>query len=730
MSPHPRFRHYAIAAAAVGLTFALKTATEGLVGPGPPLLVYLPAVTLAAWLGGLGPGLTATGLSALVCVYAHLPPIGSLHMESSHDRFRVAVYLLEGILLSGSMEMLHAARRRSEASSREARRHQEERERSEDRLRAIADNSPSVIFLKDREGHYLLANRQLEVLTGMTVKQILGRRDCDIFPEETARHFGANDRIVLEGGRAIEGEEILEQEDGTHTYLSVKFPLRDPDGSVYAVGGIATDITGRKRAKQELQASERRFRALCQCSPIGIFLTDREGRCTYTNPRCQEIYGFGAEEGLGHGWSRFIHPDDRDRVLEEWLRVAGRGGEFSMEYRATTPGDGVRWVHDRSAPLLSDQGEVIGHVGTVEDVTERRRAEEAVRRERDFAEGLIATARAIVLVLDGRGRVVRVNPSFEQVTGCRPDELRGEDWFGRLVPPGERCRAREATMRALSGEVGAPVVYPILGRDGRPRRVEWANRALGGPDGDAYVLAIGHDITALEDAQQRALQAERLAAIGQMVAGLSHESRNALHRGQICLEMLTFEVEDRPEALDLIARLQAAQDDLYRLFEDVRTYAAPIALEPRPCDLAEIWRAAWAKVQAVRPGRHDRLDERVDGVDLRLAADPFRLEQVFRNVLENALAAADPARVKVDCRRAELDGQPAIRVAVRDNGPGLDPEQRRRIFDPFFTTKTKGTGLGMAITRRIVETHGGQIAVGDGAGPGAEIVITVPRGLP
>jgi signal transduction histidine kinase len=114
--------------------------------------------------------------------------------------------------------------------------------------------------------------------------------------------------------------------------------------------------------------------------------------------------------------------------------------------------------------------------------------------------------------------------------------------------------------------------------------------------------------------------------------------------------------------------------------------------------------------------------------------DPFRLEQVFRNVFENALAACrDPVEITVSCAPASLDGQPALRVAVRDNGPGLSAEQRQRIFEPFFTTKTKGTGLGMAIARRIVEAHGGQIGVGDpvaATGRGAEIVVTLPREHP
>jgi PAS domain S-box-containing protein len=666
-----------------------------------------------------------------VCIYAHIPPIGSFWIENWNDRVRLVVFLVEAILISGLMERLHVARRRSEGSANEARQYQGELARSEGRLRAIMDYSPSVIFLKDRAGRYLLTNRRFTELTGIAQDQVAGRSDHDIFPAGMAEAFRANDRRVIELARPMELEEIVDRDDGPRTYLSIKFPLIGSDTEAYAVGGIATDITERKSAEQALEASERRFRTLSHCSPIGIYLTDHEGRATYVNPRCLEIYGCSFEEAMGEGWSRFIHPEDQAQVLEHWSRLAPSGGQFWMEYRTLGHGGEVRWVRDRTAPLISDEGDLIGHVGTVEDITERRQAEQAVRGERDFAEGLIATAQAIVLVLDRRGRILRVNPFLGRVTGCSLDEMRGEDWFTTFVPPRERSRALDAFRQALAEESGNHITYPIMTRDGGRRPVEWSHRALTGPGGEVCVLAMGHDITALEEAQQRALQAERLAAIGEMVTGLSHESRNALHRGQVCLEMLALEVEDRPEALNLIARLQTAQDDLYRLFEDVRTYAAPIHLDVRACDLAELWRQAWSQLEALQPERGDLLREEIDGVDPHCAADPFRLDQVFRNILDNALCAStEPARVEIRCDQAELDGQPALLVAVRDHGAGLSPEQRQRIFEPFFTTKTKGTGLGMAITRRIVEAHGGRIAVGECVGPGTEIILTLPRGIP
>jgi len=127
----------------------------------------------------------------------------------------------------------------------------------------------------------------------------------------------------------------------------------------------------------ELKTSEERFRSLSACSPVGIFLTDITGHCTYSNPRCQAICGFTFEESLGMGWLKSIHPEDRQIVFTEWSGYMREGREYSHEFRFQTQEETTRWVHISSSPMVSDTGELLGHVGTVEDITERKQAEEA-----------------------------------------------------------------------------------------------------------------------------------------------------------------------------------------------------------------------------------------------------------------------------------------------------------------------------------------------------------------
>jgi hypothetical protein len=378
-------------------------------------------------------------------------------------------------------------------------------------------------------------------------------------------------------------------------------------------------------------------------------------------------------------------------------------------------------------------------------VAERKRAEEVIVRLNQALQQHVTELQTLLDVIpigiaiaqDPECRSIRVNATFARWLKIAPDANASLSVSLPERPAYKICRnGRELSTEEL------PLQYAAA-RGVEVRDVE-IDLLL--PEGDLINLygyaaplfdeqghsrgAVGAflDITERKRSHERVLQTERLAAIGQMMTGLAHESGNALQRSQACLEMLALEVHDRPDALDLISRIQKAQDHLQQLYEEVRGYAAPLKLEREVWNLAGIWRQAWANLAVLRQGRAAVLHEQTAGVDLDCAVDHFRLEQVFRNILENSLAACrDPVAIEVRAAATELDGQPAVRVAVRDNGPGLTAEQRQKIFEPFYTTKTKGTGLGMAIARRIVEAHGGQIAVGPGSGRGAEIVLTLPR---
>ncbi|HEX7375552.1 MAG TPA: ATP-binding protein [Pirellulales bacterium] len=360
-------------------------------------------------------------------------------------------------------------------------------------------------------------------------------------------------------------------------------------------------------------------------------------------------------------------------------------------------------------------------------IVDRRRLTQAKARSDAAFRSLVEVAPSTTFILRLDGTIAYLNPYAEKLTGYAAGEVEGRDfaeifatgpaeshWTRRLVN-GPRCRP----IRKLQDTVRC--------KDGSCRLIAWNAEPLEDFRERPALLAIGHDLTELHEAQQKALQAERLAAIGQMMAGLTHESRNALQRSKACLDMLEMEVEDRPAALELVQRIERAQNHLQQLYEEVRDYAAPIVLEREPCDLRGIWRECWSDLAHVHEPKRIELEESVAAGGARCSVDRFRLNQVFRNIFENAISEMAPGgRMSVCCREATLAGRPALRISFIDSGPGLTDEQRAHIFEPFFTTKAKGTGLGMPICRRIIQAHGGQIEAGERRAPGAEILVILP----
>jgi PAS domain S-box-containing protein len=340
---------------------------------------------------------------------------------------------------------------------------------------------------------------------------------------------------------------------------------------------------------------------------------------------------------------------------------------------------------------------------------------------------ILETAAEGIITFDTLGSIESWNQAAQRMFGYTEPEMHGRNIRGFLIAPSQDqpdgLPVHELTNDA---ELSRSVDRELVGirKDGSRFPVELAISETG-VAGHRFYTSIVRDCTERKQAEQNA----RLAVLGKMLSSVAHESRNLLQRIQAGVDMLRLGIQEDPELLEQLYRIERADLALTRLYAELREYAAPIILERKPCDIRETWRLAWANLALQRHGRVAELRDQPNGVDLCCAVDEFRIEQVFRNLMENSLAACrDPLTVEITCGDAQYQGAAALRIVYRDNGPGLTAEQRGRVFEAFFTTKSKGTGLGMAIAQRIVEAHHGEITASDSnRRGGAEFVIKLPR---
>lgn len=455
-------------------------------------------------------------------------------------------------------------------------------------------------------------------------------------------------------------------------------------------------------------------------------LTDRKGGVVRATAAATAVLQCAEGFLVGKPLGMFVAAADRPQFYRFLLGIRGGRALPALEVRAAPPGREARNV------LLSVADDEQSGLTrwTLIDVTTVRLAEQALQAERELLGGVVDAADAIILVVSSTGLVIRSNAYLGDMTGYDGVDLAGREWTGAVIAPADQLAARRVLAQAVAHGTSRSGPLAVRTRGGVERAVAWSARRLPRWPGPQVAL-VGHDVTELQEAQARALEAGRLAAIGEVVAGLAHESRNALQRSQACLSLLALRLADRPADLDLVTRTQRAQDDLSRLYEGVLHYARPVHLTRAPCDLPVVWREAWADLGAAGDWSAAELAEEMADGNAVVAGDPFHLKRVFRNLFENARAAVPgPVRVTVRCEPTRLDDRLAVRVRVRDNGPGFPAATRDRLFTAFFTTKTHGTGLGLALCKRVVEEHGGRIAAGTGSEPGAEIILTLPKDSP
>jgi len=499
---------------------------------------------------------------------------------------------------------------------------------------------------------------------------------------------------------------------------SDRAPLSDQNPSSRTARLAPAGSAGEDAAEQA-----ERLRAVLDATVDGIVTIDCRGTIESVNRATERIFGYPAEELVGRNVSILMPPPYRaehDGYLANYLRtgeakIIGIGREVEGRRK-----DGATF------PMSLAVGEVRladrrMFTGIIRDLTVQKQIEEELQKRDRQVRFIVEHLPAGAVYVDLQTGEMLCNATVERITGYPRERLDTVDAWFRTLSGDDETAVRALHERMRSGGAGLAHTVNYRHADGTPRVME-----VSGYRYNRHAVWLVRDVTEHREAERRAVQAERLAAIGQMVAGLAHESRNALQRAQAGLDILAMDAADDPT----VGNVRKALADLTTLYEEVRQYAAPIHLQREPVSVRTIWRQAWENLATRAAEKSITMLEGNRPDDPAVCdVDPFRLGQVFRNVFENAIdASPEGAVVTVDVVSGPGHGD-CLDVCVSDSGPGLDENQAARVFEPFFTTKQRGTGLGMAIVARIVDLHDGRIRIERADSGGARFRLTLERVL-
>jgi two-component system NtrC family sensor kinase len=453
-----------------------------------------------------------------------------------------------------------------------------------------------------------------------------------------------------------------------------------------------------------------------------VVVTGLDRRLLSANPAAAALLGRPLEDLSGTAIEELVPVAERPHVTDR--ETAALAGEVQRYDTQIVRADGeARDVGVSSVPLRVD-GELVGTVAMLRDVTEQTRARETLARSETRYRHLIESASDAIVTLDANGRFTTVNHAAEIISGYTRDELLGQ-WFAPMLPDDELPKALHFFQKALSGETGLFETL-FVRKDGD---IRYISVTYSTPQRDEEVLCLIRDGTDQRMLQEQLIQSEKMSAIGQLVSGVAHELNNPLAGIGAFAQLLLAEKRLPPDQKTAAETIYTESRRASRIVQNLLTFARQHKAEKVPTSINQV-------LDDTIELRSYEL--RVRGIDLTrdyddtlpdTMADAHQLQQVFLNLITNAEQAMDRLprqahRLTVRTRRANSD----IRIEIEDTGSGIPGNLLERIFNPFFTTKPPGagTGLGLSISLGIVREHEGRIWAENLGGSGARFVIELP----
>ena len=644
-----------------------------------------------------------------------------------------------GMDASGSFRQTHCVfvdeteRMRTETALRE----------SEERFRALMDGADDIIVMQALDGRYLYYNGPAGY--GLTAADVVGHLPSDFHTEKEATEILQRLRVVFETGDSVEAEDVIEW-DGVPQWFAVQmYPVRDAQGHIAAVGTISRNVTQPRMAEQALRDAAATLQAVISASPVAVIALDRDENVKMWNPAAERMFGWSQEEIIDRPY-----PLCPPQLQEESARLSAHWhqGECAVRFETQRQSkDGTLIdVSMSTAPLYDSAGNVIGDMGLMEDITERKQAERALRQSEQRFRGLAEDVSDWIWEMDTHGRFTYCNPRAAEITGYPLEELIGS------TPAFLKGMAdlEERHLRAVSG--GMPIrqgEVTFNHRDGHPLVVEISGVPVFGPEGQVSGFrGVARDITERRQAEEvrrrleaQVQQAQKLESLGILAGGIAHDFNNLLVGILGNTDLALMDLPASSPVRESVQEIRTAAERAAELTKQMLAYSGKGRFVVESVDLNSVVRELSHLLESSISKKAELVLDFAPDLP-GMEADATQIRQVIMNLLTNASEAlGESAGIicvstrALDLNRAFLDRDSLdtrlpegryVSLEVSDTGCGMDEETQQRIFDPFFSTKFAGRGLGLAATLGIVRGHRGAIRVYSTPGKGTRFSLLFP----
>lgn len=502
-------------------------------------------------------------------------------------------------------------------------------------------------------------------------------------------------------------------------------------------------IAERRRVEQALRESEERFASLFENAPIGYQSLDEQGDIIAVNEAWCKMLGYTKEEVLGRNFSEFLTPDFFEHFEESFQKFKSMdyilGAEFGMIRK-----DGTEIFTSLDGRIEhQDDGSFKRSHCVLRNITKRKRAEEALTREKERAEAYLNLAGVIMVAIDSRGIVTMINRKGCEILGYDEADVLGKDWFDNFVPEKIAEVVKPVSEKLLRGEL-EPIEFfenPVLTRSGKERLIAWHNSIIRDESGEIIgTLSSGEDITEREKLQAQLVQAQKMESIGRLAGGVAHDFNNMLGvilgHAEVAMKMVDPSQPIHADLVDIRSAARRSAD----LTRQLLTFARKQTIVPRVLDLNEAV-AGMLKILRRLIGEDIDLVWRPGQEVWPVKMDPSQVDQILTNLSINARDAIEGVgKITIETGNAYFDeafcadrpgfvpGEYAL-LEISDSGCGMDKETLDQLYEPFFTTKEmgEGTGLGLSTVYGIVKQSEGLINVYSEPGRGTSFKIYLPR---